>query len=378
MKLPADERHERQVFSWYGGGWSEPTPLPPVPEPPDARHRTGRFADEAPADDATRRHVGVVLGRFRPPHLGHVHLVEQAFRQCGLLYVLTPPGRLPRLLAEAAFTERAHVEACLTLEVDPRVDDAAEAWARLIRQRVPNVTRLFSSDPEGAELVASALGVDHILVDPARANHPISAREIRANLYGQFRWVAPAARRLLVLNVGLVGVESAGKSTLAADLARTLGAVVVEDRLRSVVEATGRLPTARECGDVLTGLPRALPNAAFRADTGIVVVDSPAPVVVAWAERLGLTLSAHAQRAARAEDMDLFIFCEDDFGFVGPASRDEPEARARMKVALQQKLAGRTNVVTVRGDRETRLASAVAAIRAAQERRQRELAADLD
>jgi HTH-type transcriptional repressor of NAD biosynthesis genes len=379
MKQPPDERAERGAFAWYGGGWNDEGP--PLPEPPDALHRSGPHAASGPTDDATRQHVGVILGRFRPPHMGHLFLVEQAFARCGALTILSPGKRFSPAMQriEDAFAGYAAVVACAPPPISDPADPAfATAWAAMVRAAVPQVTRVFSSDPDGAAAVARALGVEHIVIDAARQTHRVSSTQIRAELARHFRFIAPGARPSLAVHVGLVGVESSGKTTLAQALARSIGAAIVDDPLRGAPLAGDGMPGAATLEAAAIGLEQRRRRAAEGNDAGVVVIDGCAITTMAWAARARRAISARFRDVVRWEHCDVWLFCEDDFGFVGPGARDEPEARATMKAALREQLATRAHVVTVAGDHATRLQTALTAIEAARARMQAALAATPD
>jgi HTH-type transcriptional repressor of NAD biosynthesis genes len=376
MKRPAHERHESGFFAWYGGGPAYEEPLPPVP---DQLHRSGPRAALAPTDAAIRARVGVVLGRFRPPHLGHLHLVQQAFARCGALTVVM--ARAPALVEDMtadAFADYANLGRCGEGGGnDPHAPHFGPRWAEAIRWVAPRATHVFSSDPVGAAIVARAMGAEHVVIDAGRQTHPISGTAIRGDVFSHFGWIAPGARTHLAVHVGIVGVESAGKTTLARALAQAIGAAVVEDDLRTAAATSGDaqgIPPAWVFGQAITELGDRRRAAAASTEKGVVVVDGCALTTSLWAQRLGRTIAQGLAPTQIDERYDLWILCDDDFGFVGPAERDQPEPRAQMKAALLARLKAQPHVVTLSGPLDGRVQQAVAAIRDAQQRKQQALA----
>lgn len=185
---------------------------------------------------------GLIVGKFYPPHLGHVYLVTEAAIACDRVTVLVMAARretipLPERVAwlRATFAGardagggRAGAEVVVCgAPCDAPVDYGdATVWAAqvavmratLARDGRPPVDAVFSSEPYGEEL-AAWLGASHVPVDPARAAVPVSARQVRADLYGSWDMLAPAARAGLATRVVVLGAESTGTTTVARLLA---------------------------------------------------------------------------------------------------------------------------------------------------------------
>jgi NadR type nicotinamide-nucleotide adenylyltransferase len=182
---------------------------------------------------------GLVIGKFYPPHHGHLYLITQAAAACEQVTVLVMAARGETIpAADRVAWLRAAVpgpggaggpgEVLVTaVACDVPVDYGdASIWAAqvavmraaLARDRRPAVTAVFSSEPYGAQL-ARRLGAAHVAVDPARAVVPASASRIRADLAGNWDALIPPARAGLAARVVVVGAESTGTTTVAGLLA---------------------------------------------------------------------------------------------------------------------------------------------------------------
>jgi HTH-type transcriptional regulator, transcriptional repressor of NAD biosynthesis genes len=184
---------------------------------------------------------GLIIGKFYPPHLGHLYLITEAAIACDRVTVLVMAARretipLPDRVAwlRATFAcdawgegGGAEVVVCgVTCDAPVDYGDAT-VWAAqvavmraaLARDGRPPVDAVFSGESYGAEL-AVRLGASYVPVDPARATVPVSASQVRADLYGTWDMLVPAARGGLAARVVVLGAESTGTTTVAALLAK--------------------------------------------------------------------------------------------------------------------------------------------------------------
>jgi len=219
--------------------------------------------------------LGLVVGKFWPPHRGHQLLLETAATQVAELLVLVyanpddathpAPARaawLRELYRGDEFSQGPHVGAtplrivALTAAADGLPPDAADdhTHREFVRQWLashgyhPSV--VFSSEAYGPGF-AEHLGAAHVLVDAERQHVPVSGTGLRAALAAdaayyhlldsrylhpfiaaQYGAVPPAAVPRLVL----LGAESSGKTTLATALAKALGTVWVPEYGRTLHE----------------------------------------------------------------------------------------------------------------------------------------------
>ena len=144
--------------------------------------------------------LGLVIGRFMPPHLGHRHLVTQACARAARVVVLVMardgepvPGDL-RAKWLASMCPEAEVRLVThALPTDFGDPQLWERWMSLMRdhlERDPDV--VFSSEPYGNEL-ARRFGARDVAVDPERSQVPISATMIRAQPLEYLDFLPPEA-----------------------------------------------------------------------------------------------------------------------------------------------------------------------------------------
>jgi HTH-type transcriptional repressor of NAD biosynthesis genes len=122
--------------------------------------------------------------------------------------------------------------------------EVSKCWAKLIRQHVPKIDIIFSSEPYGNYL-AEILEIESDVFDPPRIQQPVSATAIREKPEKHWDFLPAIVRPWFINTVCLVGTESTGKSTLTKRLATRYCA----DDPPDYVSEAGRdlVPQTAEC-----------------------------------------------------------------------------------------------------------------------------------
>jgi thioester reductase-like protein len=152
-----------------------------------------------------KRGVGMVLGKFYPPHRGHVYLCEFALAHVERLHIVvgtlareTIPGAVRHALVQE-LVPGATVHH-LTDENPQDPSEHPEFWRiwreSLLRILPEPVDVVFASEPYGARL-ASELGARFVPADPARAILPIRATAVRQDPLAAWDDLPRAVRPLL-------------------------------------------------------------------------------------------------------------------------------------------------------------------------------------
>ena len=313
--------------------------------------------------------VGVTVGKFNPPHLGHLHLIEVASAQVDRLYVIL--GDRPDQTIEAADRAAwltAVAPANTTVLVTP--DDlptANEPWARRALEILPESPDVaFTSEGWGPGW-AAAMGARHVSVDVARAIHPIAASRIRADLRAEFDHLVPPARAALAKRVTAVGAESTGKTTIARALAERFGTVWVPEYGRVYWEGRSLLADTSWSSDEFRRIAathhQMADDLAHQASAALVVLDSDALVTAVWHRRYTGNDDPLLVEAARIHRPDLYLVCSPDFDWVQDGTRESEAHRIAMhQRTLELVRASGVPYLLLEGDAATRLAAAADAV----------------
>lgn len=335
---------------------------------------------------------GLVLGKFYPPHAGHHHLVRTAQDRCDRLTVLVCASSVESvpLADRVAWMREEHPGADVVGAVDDIPVDLTdpavwEAHMALFREAVAApVDAVFTSEAYGAEL-ARRFGAEEVCVDPARALFPVSGTAVRADPVGAWEHLGPAVRAALTRRVVVLGAESTGTTTLSRALAehyRRRGGVWaatgwVEEYGRRYSEE--KLAAARAADPaatwaditftteefpVIARRQDAREEAAARLGSPVLFCDTDSFATGIWHERYIGGRNEEVEKTASLTRRDLYLLTDDeDVPFEDDGLRDGPHLRPWMTGRFREELrrTGRRFLV-VRGDREERLAAAVAAV----------------
>jgi HTH-type transcriptional repressor of NAD biosynthesis genes len=188
---------------------------------------------------------GLVIGKFMPVHKGHVALIRFALTHCDEVIVsmsyrpddpIDPEKRFG-WLREIFFNE-LRIKPNL---IEDNFDDESlpwpartAQWAVVLKKIYPTVDFVVSSESYG-EPLASALGAKHLMFDPSRQSHPVSASLIREHPFRYWDFIPEVVRPHFVKRLCFYGPESTGKSTLAIRMAEKFNTEFVPEVARELI-----------------------------------------------------------------------------------------------------------------------------------------------
>lgn len=318
---------------------------------------------------------GFLLGKFMPPHAGHVALIRSARQLVDQLTVLVcardgdPIPGLTRLdWMRQLFPDCRIIYFDRPAPQEPAdAPDFWEQWTAIVRDAHPDpIDFVFAGEDYGAELARRLqsffvpLGGRVLAADRAGIGG-LSASAIRADWWDHWHWLPEPVKAHYSLTVCLHGVESVGKSTLAEQLARHFQTVEVPEYGRAHCEAHGT--DCRESDLLLIGLAQQAEIEAARAWCNrLLIADTDALMTAAWSQMM---IGYVPDQLVCHRQADLYLMLAPDIPFVDDGTRvfGEPEQRARFdRIARDVLKLTRAPVVEISGQGEARLAAAVAAV----------------
>lgn len=320
----------------------------------------------------TKPRRGFVLGRFMPPHAGHVYLCDFARAYVDELTILVCseagdpiPGKLRLGWMREMFPSARVIHCEETLPQEP-ADDPQHFWPIwkdvLQRYHPEPIDVVFSSEPYGQRLAAEA-GARFVPVDEARTAFPVSGGAIRENPYGYWRFLPGPVRPYYLKRVTLFGAESTGKTTLSAQLARHFDTVVAPEYGRFHTEAFGADASSPEdMRQIVMGHLAGVAAASQRANR--VLIEDTDPVLTAvWSDTLAGSRDAWFDNYT--DYPDLYLFCDIDLPWVNDGVRyfGDPEDRRKFHLACERELVSRgVKFIRIQGTPEQRRTRAIDAV----------------
>lgn len=313
---------------------------------------------------------GFTLGKFLPPHKGHLHLIQSALEQVEELTVLVCtiekepiPGilRYQWLKELCPLAKVVHV----TDEVPSYPYESADfwdIWIPLLKREIDPKTEVFFSSEEYGFEVAEKLGIQHELIDMERVNVPISATEIRNNPFENWEYIPDNVKPYFIKRVVLTGPESTGKTYMAERLANHYNTSWVEEYGRHYfVERNGKLIIS----DIIEIAKGQLKDEDQRASTAnrILFCDTDLIVTQIWSEIYFQECPIEVIALNSYRHYDLYLLMDIDIPWEDDGTREFPHLRQwhfnKLKEELDKK---NLNYIIISGPLENRLNKAIEAI----------------
>jgi len=311
--------------------------------------------------------IGMVIGKFYPPHLGHHYLIDIASQNCNKVYVLVcwkSEQAIPIEIRYAALTER-HPEVEVLKIKDELDDNDTAGWAAYtlkILGQAPDA--VFSSEDYG-EPYAKMMGSNHVMVDRNRTTIPCSGTMIRQNPLHHLDWISQSMRAYYVKRICLVGAESTGKTTLAKNLAEFFKTLWVPEYGREYCiekwkdEIISEDWTTAEFVHIAIEQSRREDEAARTANK-VLICDTDAFATSIWHERYLHHQSSEVKDISNERKIDLYILTGDEIPFIQDGFRDGEKIRSWMQSRFIEQLnSTHRNWICVSGTVEERMAVAI-------------------
>ena len=177
--------------------------------------------------------TGVILGKFMPPHEGHVALVRTAsYLVDRLTIILSASDKDPispsmrKSWMESLFPEAVVIVA--NNGAEPLASDSPD-WGPIIRGFHPEaIDRVIGSEGYIVDL-ARSLNAQHFILDPMWMAFPANSVDVREDPFNHWKSIPDYVRPYFQKRLTLVGPESTGKSYMADVLAQKFGGPYVPE-----------------------------------------------------------------------------------------------------------------------------------------------------
>ena len=263
---------------------------------------------------------GLVLGKFMPPHAGHLHLISIASALCEQLTIVVGsqpseslPGDLRYRWMQTLCPQASVLWLHRTMPQQP--EEHPEFWQiwthALVDLLGGRPDRVFAGDAYGS-MLAKHLGAEFIAL-PRENALQISGTTIRRNPKVHWPSLPAPVRSHYACRIRVVGPESSGKTTLSRSLAEHFNATWVAEFARGYLEALQRPVLPADLPLIARG-QAASEDALAQLARPLVITDTDPRLTSIWSQILfnELPQSVAAPALDRTYDLTLLMAPHED------------------------------------------------------------------
>ena len=190
-----------------------------------------------------------VFGKFFPFHKGHEAMIHFALNKCDFLTVLIccsdkedVSASLRKSWIEKSFANQKNIEVKTFDYLESELpntsqtsEEVSKIWSAVFKTLFPDYSLLITSEEYG-NFVAEFMNMKHIPFDIPKILFPVSATDIRENLFANWIFLPDSVKETYAIKVVILGTESTGKTTLARSLAKYFDCSLVLEAARDLIQ----------------------------------------------------------------------------------------------------------------------------------------------
>lgn len=325
--------------------------------------------------DRARMKRGFILGKFLPPHAGHLSLIDAARAMVDQLTILVCwlPGDEIDGPTRLRWMRQLYPDCRVVGHGTPVPQQPGDnprfwpIWRAIVADAHPEpIDYIFAGESYGAELAVEVGGLfvplgARILNADSDGLGGLSGAEIRADPFAHWQYLPPVVRGHYAVSVCLHGVESVGKSSLGERLAAHYGTIVVPEYGRAHCELYGTDCKEKDLS-LIGKAQQAMIDAARPWCNRLVVTDTDSLMTAAWSQMM---IGYSPDELLLARRADLYLMLGTDVPFVDDGTRiyGRAEDRERFdRIARAVLKLARAPTVEISGGWDQRFERACAAI----------------
>lgn len=291
---------------------------------------------------------GMVLGKFYPPHNGHLYLIEEMLKNSnrGTIFLCTQPSELidGKLRYDWLFDIIQKKEWDVNLlwikdelpqtpEEHGDFDDFYKIWCDVVQSRQFDIDCIFTSEKYGDEF-AEKLGIEHVLVDLPRTIQPVSGTAVRNHPIENWKYIPNEVKPYFKKKIVIMGPESTGKSILTKKLSDYFSGDIVHEFGRTYTDIN--IATEMGVGDFETIAKfhdTVLKTTISFGEKQLIFIDTDAITTKIFGKMyLGDSFkSKKINHIIDRQEFDLVLVCDIDVPWVDDGTRDFPNEEDRKR-----------------------------------------------
>lgn len=288
---------------------------------------------------------GMLLGKFMPPHRGHVYLADFACNYCEDVTILVCTRTCEPIRGELRYQWMR--ELCPRAKVVHVTEDLPQTpeehpefwsiWRDVVHEHAgKHMDYVFASEMYGYKL-AEVLGARYIQCDPDRDSLTVSGTAIRTDPMAYWEHIPHCVRPHYVKRVCVFGPESTGKTTLARDLARQYQTVWVSEHARPLLDVKQGRCDPEDIPMIVHGQV-ASEEALARQANRVLFCDTDVLTTTIWSRVLFGQCPQWIDDLARQRTYDLYLLLDVDVPWVDDEQRYLPHKRREFFDLCEQAL----------------------------------------
>lgn len=294
--------------------------------------------------------VGFIGGKFLPLHMGHVYAITYASNLVNELYIVLSHSEIrDKILCDQANIKYISKEVRLSwlgqlsskMEnvkiIDVKDSESVDNYnweygANLIRQKINKPIDIVFSSEELYTPIFNKLYPNsrHVVIDSERIIYPISATEIRNDIYKHWDMIPNFVKPYFIKKVVVVGTESCGKSTLTRNLAKVFNTTYVEEYGRNVCEAYSN-QLASDLFPYIAYGHKMNEYTQLQNANKVLFIDSEALITKYYLKMYTGDQSNLYDEIAKYQDYDLWIYLEPDVQWIDDGLRFQGDRNIRVQ-----------------------------------------------
>ena len=296
-----------------------------------------------------KKTIGVTVGKFMPPHLGHQLMIDFGASMLEQLIVLVDGSNSDEIPVDLRIKwlqeHYKHNDRVSILQVTEKVPvtnlevDAYgtildvefwKSWTQIFQKYAPYATHFVSSDMYGKK-AAQLLNVKWLPVDIERETFNVSGTKIRSNYSENIHMMIPEAQSHFRKTVAIIGPESTGKSTLVKLMAKIFNSTGLHEYGRTITISNENQFTNDDFFLITKGQDTLIKLAKKNGTGPFVLTDTEAYVTYLY----GLLYQKRNFKAIREfaaeQRIDHYIVMAPTVPWVDDGLRVQPNQEERMK-----------------------------------------------
>lgn len=278
--------------------------------------------------------TGFVLGKFCPPHKGHLYLIDVAKTNCDTIYVAIDnimddifPLEKRKEWISKIFPEVNVLILPMPLPQDPsETPNFWNIWRKAIRHFIKvKIDCVFASENYGYKL-ANELEADFYPVDLNRTKIPVSATSIRNDIFNNWDFLPFVVQNDLKASICIFGPESTGKTTLSRQLADFFNCPLVPEFAEEVIRNKKGNISLEDMKFIAFEQDNRLKQLQKRINP-LLIADTDAITTKLWIRELFDEYPGYIEKIIKQQKFDLYLLMDIDLEWENDIHRYRPEGR---------------------------------------------------